>query len=266
LSKCECLKTKEKKLKQGLFCRFNWSMSAGQFGRSPLLKNHTYIFSIDMPEEHPSRVAFSQYPLPSTTLKACAPNVHQLASIHNSNALPNTIPSAKELQNIKLELERLHPTSETRIKHLRADLHNIEKVVKAKKTGNQAKDKYTADRNARSKEREIDRDRRDRERDREQDRDARREASHERENEKDKKKYNQAQSRSSSLAREKSIDHREQSASADEGKLYTGSCFIGIQDLCFYKGESDETQVKQKVASSEDEVSIKKENSGKDKG
>lgn len=173
-----------------------------------------------MPEEHPSRVAFSQYPLPSTTTMATAPNVHQLASTRIANILPNSIPSAKELQSIKLELERLHPTSETRIKHLRSDLHSIEKLIKARKTGGQTKDKYAADRNARSKGRESDRDRRDRDRDR----DPRREVSHEKDIEKDKKRHNQNENRGSPLAKEKSIDHRDKSASADEGSLVSVEC------------------------------------------
>ncbi|KAH8551248.1 hypothetical protein BGW37DRAFT_54939 [Umbelopsis sp. PMI_123] len=192
-----------------------------------------------MPEEHPSRNAFSQYTLPSITVKTTAPSVHQLAISRNANSLSNTIPSAKELQKIKLELERLVPTSESRIKQLRSDLHTVEKYTRSKKGGKQAKDKHTADRSARSKDSELDRDRLDRDRDR----DTGSDSSHEREQEKGKKKHLANKNRSSPLAKEKSNDNRHKSASLDEV-------------------DSDALYSKHHESYSEDEVDIKKESAG----
>ena len=171
-----------------------------------------------MPEEHPSRGAFNQYTSPITAVKSAAPSVHQLAISRNANSVSNTIPSAKELQKIKLELERLLPTSESRIKQLRSDLHAVEKSTRARKGGKggkQTKGKHTVDRHARSKDSESDKDRVDRDRDRE----TRRDSSHEQEQEKGNKKHLPSQIRSSPLAREKSTDDREKSATTDEGNV-----------------------------------------------
>jgi hypothetical protein len=174
-----------------------------------------------MPEEHPSRIAFTQYTTPIAAVKSAAPSVHQLAISRNATSVSNTIPSAKELQKIKLELERLLPTSEARIKQLRADLHTVEKSTRARKGGKggkggkQTKGKHTVDRHARSKDSESDKDRVDRDRDRE----TRRDSSHEQEQEKGNKKHLPSQIRSSPLAREKSTDDREKSATTDEGNV-----------------------------------------------
>jgi hypothetical protein len=168
-----------------------------------------------MPEEHPSRIAFSQYTTPITAVKTAAPSVHQLAISRNANSVSNTIPSAKELQKIKLELERLLPTSEARIKQLRSELHAVEKLPRARKGGKQTKGKHMADRHARSKDSESDKDRLDRDRERE----TRRDSSHEQEQDKGNKKHLSNQIRSSPLVREKSTDDREKSASTDEGNI-----------------------------------------------
>ncbi|KAG2177203.1 hypothetical protein INT43_007860 [Umbelopsis isabellina] len=190
-----------------------------------------------MPEEHPYKVAFRQYPLPSATVKSVAPNVYQLSSTtRNSNALYSNIPSARELQSIKSELERLHPASESRLKHLRADLHNIEKSIKSKsKASTPTKDKANADRDSRVKDRETDRETRDR------DRHSRKDSSLERDGERERRNRSQSFTRSSPLAKERSIDHRDKSASVDEEHEYA-------------------TIGKKPPSSSEDEVDIKNEN------
>lgn len=169
-----------------------------------------------MPEEHPYKVAFRQYPLPSATVKSVAPNVYQLSSTtRNSNALYSNIPSARELQSIKSELERLHPASESRLKHLRADSHNIEKAIKSKsKASAPIKEKANADRDSRVKDRETDRETRDR------DRHSRKDSSIEREVERERRNRSQSFTRSSPLAKERSIDHRDKSASVDEGQYH----------------------------------------------
>ncbi|KAM3582544.1 Transcriptional regulator [Umbelopsis sp. WA50703] len=189
-----------------------------------------------MPEEHPYKVAFRQYPLPSTTVKAVAPNVYELPSTtRNSNSLYSNIPSARELQTIKSELERLHPASESRLKHLRADLHNIEKVIKSKnKSSSQTKDRANADRDSRVKDRETDRETRDR------DRHSRKDSSIERDVERDRRNRSHSVTRSSPLAKEKSIDHRDKSAN------------------------NESTHGKKPPSSSDDEVDIKNENSADD--
>lgn len=170
-----------------------------------------------MPEEHPSRGAFSQYTSPITAVRSAAPSVHQLAISRNANSVSSIVPSAKELQKIKLELERLLPTSEGRIKQLRSDLHTVEKSTRARKGGKggkQTKGKHTVDRHARSKDSEADKDRIDRDRDRE----TRRDSSNEQIQEKGDKEQFSSQIRSSPLARENSTDDREKSATTDEGK------------------------------------------------
>ncbi|KAI8582868.1 hypothetical protein K450DRAFT_225226 [Umbelopsis ramanniana AG] len=194
-----------------------------------------------MPEEHPSRIAFTQYTSPITAVKSAAPSVHQLAISRNANSVSSTIPSAKELQKIKLELERLLPTSEARIKQLRSDLHAIEKSTRARKGGKQSKGKHMADRHARSKGSESDKVRQDRDRDRE----TRRDSSTEQEQDKGNKKRLPNQIRSSSLAREKSTGDREKSASTDEV-------------------DSDAGHSKNQESYSEDEIDIKKESTGHD--